>query len=109
MLRFWLKCFVIVLIFFVGVMFGLQKANSGLVNMRGYQDPQLGTAVSIENEEGLVNANILGEDLGSHDLEEKKKKLEELKAFNAFSSIGKKITAGIQESVTKIIEIAVPD
>ena len=109
MLRFWLKCFVIVLIFFVGVVFGLQKANSGLVNMRGYQDPQLGTAVSIENEEGLVNANILGEDLGSHDLEEKKKKLEELKAFNAFSSIGKKITAGIQESVTKIIEIAVPD
>ena len=109
MLRFWLKCFVIVLIFFVGVLFGLQKANSGLVNMRGYQDPQLGTAVSIEHDEGVVNADFLGEELGSHDLEEKKKKLEELKAFNAFSSIGKKITAGIQGAVTKIIELTVPD
>ena len=109
MLRFWLKCFVIVLIFFVGVMFGLQKANSGLVNMRGYQDPQLHTAVSIEHEEGVVIANFMGEDLGSHDLEEKKKKLEELKAFNVFSSIGKKVTSGIQAAVTKIIEFTVPD
>mgnify|MGYP003480061025 CR=1 FL=1 len=109
MWRFWLKCFVIILIFFVGVMFGLQKASSGLVNMRGYQDPDLNTAVSVEHEEGVVTANVLGEDLGSHDLEEKKKKLEELKAFNAFSSIGKKITAGIQRGVEKLIEWVVPE
>ncbi|MBD3109746.1 DUF3679 domain-containing protein [Bacillus sp. AGMB 02131] len=109
MWRFWLKCFGIILIFFVGVMFGLQKASSGLVNMRGYEDPELNAAVSVEHEEGVVTADILGEDLGSHDLEEKKKKLEELKAFNAFSNVGKKITNGIQQGVTKIIEWAVPE
>ena len=109
MLRFWLKCFVIVLIFFVGVMFGLQKANSGLVNMRGYQDPHLNSALSIEHEEGVVNANLLGTDMGSHDLAEKKKKLQELKAFNAFSNVGKKVTSGIQDAVTKVIELVVPE
>ena len=50
-------------------------------------------ALSInESSEGEIEASILGNDVSSHDLEKKKAELEEMKAYNFFSSIGKNVS-----------------
>ncbi len=90
-------------------MLGMQKANTGLVNMRGYDDPHLDRAVSIVKENGEVSASIMGEKVDSHDLEEKKKRLQELKAFNLFSDMGKKISDGTRDLFEKALQYIVPD
>ncbi|WP_050615830.1 DUF3679 domain-containing protein [Bacillus testis] len=109
MFRFFLTCFCLLLLFFVGVVLGMQKANTGLVNMRGYDDPSLRQAAQIRNEEGVLKPELFGKQVDSHDLEDKKKKLEEMKAFNAFSSLGKKATEGTKELTTRIIDFIVPE
>ena len=90
-------------------MLGMQKANTGLVNMRGYDHPHLDSAVSIVKENGEVSASIMGEKVDSHDLEEKKKRLQELKAFNLFSDMGKKISDGTRDIFEKALEYMIPD
>lgn len=109
MFRFFLKFLLVLVIFFVGVLLGMQKASTGMLNMRGYDDPKLYSAVSIKEQNGEVDASILGKEFNSTDLQEKKEKLEEIKAFNAFSNLGKKISDGSQQLFTKALEFIVPD
>ncbi|MEH6941190.1 YqxA family protein [Bacillus sp. JJ722] len=108
MFRFFLKFLLVLIIFFVGVLLGMQKANIGILNMRGYDDPNLYSAVSIEQHNGEVDASILGKEMKSYDLQEKKEKLEEIKAFNAFSNLGKKITESSKQFFNKVLEFIVP-
>ncbi len=41
MIRFTGKCLLIAIVMFVGVLFGMQQANSGMLDMKGYKDPSL--------------------------------------------------------------------
>lgn len=103
---FMLKSVMIAAIMFVSVLFGMQQATFGIHNMQGYQSDQFKGAFSLqESGEGQLEASILGNDVSSHELEKKKEKLEELKAFNFFSSLGKKLAEGISTLTEKIIEI----
>ena len=90
MVRFWLKCTGILLVLFLGVLIGMQQANDGMKKMKGYEDPAFNSAFHInQSEQGEMEADILGEKVTSHDIETKKEKLEEMKAFNFFSSLGR--------------------
>lgn len=109
MFRFFIKFILVVTIFFVGVLLGMQKANIGMINMRGYDDPKLYSAVSIEEENGQYNASVLGKEMDTFDLQEKKAKLEEIKAFNAFSNLGKKMSDGTKLAFNKVLEWVVPE
>lgn len=97
------------MIFFIGVILGMQKAQTGLVNMRGYDDPEFKNAAALNMEDGKIEAELMGNETASHDLLEKKKKLEEMKAFNAFSSLGKKVSDSVEKGVTKIVDILVEE
>ncbi|WP_153123355.1 YqxA family protein [Peribacillus tepidiphilus] len=92
MVKFMLKCFLLVFVLFFGVLFGMQQANDGMKKMKGYNDPQLYSAFQVKEGKSGTEASVLGQKVTSHDLEQKKKQLEEMKAFNMFSSIGKKIS-----------------
>lgn len=109
MFRFLFKCSLILLIFFIGVLIGMQKATDGMLDMRGYDDPLLYKAVSIENQNGELNAELLGQEVNTHDLQEKKERLQEMKAFNAFSNLGKKAANGIQNIFNSAIDLFVSD
>lgn len=103
MLRFSFKCFLIVLVLFFGVLLGMQQANTGMKKMKGYNDPSLYNAFTVtESDEGDIHASILGETVTSHDLAKKKEKLEEMKAYNFFSSVGK----GMSEAVSSVFKKA---
>lgn len=75
-------------------------ANDGIHKMKGYNDPNFQNAVSINEQD----TSLLGQQIGSHDLVGKKRKLEEISSYNFFSSMGKKMSDGITQASEKIIQ-----
>lgn len=98
MFRFLLKTVLLICILFFGVIIGFQEANHGLKEMKGYDDGTFSSVLSIKDSKdfGEYEATILGETVTSHDLEEKKKALEEMKTYNFFTNIAKKVTNFLQ-------------
>jgi hypothetical protein len=105
MKMFMLKFFCILAIMFISVLAGMQLANDGIHKMKGYDDPNFQNAVAINDNGERVKATFLGNEISSHDIDEKKKKLEEISAFNLFSSMGKKISEGVSTASEKLINL----
>jgi cell division GTPase FtsZ len=103
MVKFMMKCFLIVTVLLLGVLIGMQQANEGMKKMRGYNDPSLQGAFHISDNNGEVEASVLGRKVTSHDLEEKQKQLENVESFNFFSSMGEKLGNGISAIFEKIM------
>lgn len=102
---FMLKSFILASIMMVCVLFGMQQANDGIHRMKGYDDADFGNAVSLsENDKGKIEASFLGNDVDSHDFQKKKQEIEEMNAYNIFSSTGKNITKGIAELTEKTLD-----
>ncbi|MDQ0269514.1 YqxA family protein [Cytobacillus purgationiresistens] len=100
MFMFKLSC--LIALMFVSVLFGMQKANDGIHNMRGYEDPAYKSALTVgETADGELQAAILGEDVSSHDLEGKKDQLEKMQVYNFFSSLGKGLSEGTRSLTEK--------
>lgn len=99
-----LKSFLLASIMFVCVLFGMQQANDGIHRMKGYDDTDFGSAISLrESEKGKIEASFLGQDVDSHDFSKKKEEIEEMNAYNIFSSAGKNITSTIADVTQKTI------
>ncbi|MDX5474065.1 MAG: YqxA family protein [Bacillaceae bacterium] len=104
MKRFMLKCTFIAFVLFLGVLFGMQQANVGMQKMKGYDDPSFSNSVfRTTNNEGF-QSSLHGTNLTSQDIRDKQKKLEEIKTFNAFSSMGKKLAGSVSQAVDKAIK-----
>lgn len=106
MKRFTIKVVVLIFVLFFGVLMGMQYANEGLVKMKGYSDPNFDEPVSVEQTAtGEVEAQFLGNELSTHDLEAKQQRLEEVKSYNIFSSIGKALAQFITGLIKGILSI----
>ncbi|MFC0270067.1 YqxA family protein [Metabacillus herbersteinensis] len=104
MVKFMLKCFVLVSILLFGVLIGMQQANQGMLKMKGYNDPELSGAFSVENEQtGELEASILGSTVTSQDLQKKQEQLEQIEAFNFFSQIGKKFAGVVSDGASSLM------
>ncbi|WP_141431466.1 YqxA family protein [Bacillus sp. 03113] len=102
MKRFMLKVILIAIVMFISVLFGMQQANEGIHKMKGYEDANLKSAFTMkENTDGEIQASVLGRNISSHDLQSKKEQLEEMKAYNFFSSMGKNLANGITSLTEK--------
>lgn len=104
--KFMLKCFMLAILVFFGVLLGMQQANEGLKHMKGYDDPAFEGAFEIESTQEEVEASLLGQKVTSHDLAEKQKQLEEMEAFNFFSSLGRGIAEIIGNLFTGLMSAA---
>lgn len=101
---FMFKTFLLTSFMFIAVLFGMQQANEGITKMKGYHDESFKGAFTVqEKDTGELQASILGKDVSSHDLQQKKEKLEEMKAYNLFSSMGKKLSDGISALTENVI------
>jgi regulatory protein YycI of two-component signal transduction system YycFG len=100
MIKFFLKCFILICVLLVGILFGMQKASNEMEQMSASEE--LG-AFNIQKENGVIAAEILGESVDSHDLKEKQEELQEVKAFNFFSEIGEQISS----LITKVFQFFV--
>jgi hypothetical protein len=106
MKMFLFKGVILASLMFLSVLFGMQQANIGIQKMKGYEDPKFRSALTLqESEGGELQASVLGVDVTSHDLEKKKQRLEEMKAYNLFSDIGKGISNGISSGLNQIIKM----
>ncbi|WP_339146954.1 MULTISPECIES: DUF3679 domain-containing protein [unclassified Sutcliffiella] len=103
MKRFMVKCLFISLVLFLGVLLGMQQANEGMRKMKGYDDPAFsGQAFHVAETTEGINGTILGRQINSQDMKEKQEKLEGIKAYNVFSSAGKKLADGMSGMMSGI-------
>ncbi|KRG15532.1 DUF3679 domain-containing protein [Lederbergia galactosidilytica] len=101
--RFLFKSLLMVIFLAVGVLIGMNRANQGMNDMRGYTDSSFQTPVHIQTtDEGSFDAAVLGNEISSFNMNEKKEKLEEVKSFNFFSEIGK-LLADLISSIAQAI------
>ncbi|PLT30948.1 YqxA family protein [Peribacillus deserti] len=104
MVRFTFKFLLLVMVLFFGVLLGMQHANQSMKKMKGFDDPALYSAFSVnETAQGQKEASILGGKVTSHDLQEKKQQLEDMKAYNFFSQTGKKVSQGIASGFSTLM------
>ncbi len=100
-----LKSLTLVSILFIGVLLGMQYASNGILEMKGLKESSFQTPVQIQqNESGNIEASILGNEIKKETIAEKKEKLEEMKAFNFFSSIGKNLANFVSTSTKSLVE-----
>ncbi|MCL6571588.1 MAG: YqxA family protein [Bacillus sp. (in: Bacteria)] len=105
MKMFMVKSLCITALMFISVLIGMQLANDGILKMKGSDDASFQSAVSFNESDKDVLGTFLGNEISSHDLKAKQKKLEEMSAYNFFSSMGKKMSEGISSASGKIIDL----
>ncbi|WP_391560229.1 YqxA family protein [Robertmurraya sp.] len=103
MKMFMFKSILLMSLMFVSVLFGMQIANNGIVNMKGFEDPNFKGAFTINEQEENVQVSVLGNNVDSHDINKKREQLEEMEAYNFFSDLGKTLA----DIVTGIVDITI--
>ncbi len=102
---FFLKVFLLVCLMFICVLTGMQLAGNGIAEMRGYEDPGIAPAIEVkEGDGGKVETSFLGNRISSHDLEAKKKQLEEMETYNLFSSLGRTLADSVGAGVGRLLD-----
>ncbi|WP_456278225.1 YqxA family protein [Bacillus sp. AK128] len=106
MIKFSFKFFLLFTILFLGVLLGMQQANEGIRDMKGYDDPEFKGAFHLTaGQSGGLEAAVLGNNITSHDIRVKQEKLEKMEAFNFFSSMGHKLADGITSLFQKLFDL----
>ncbi|MBM6619238.1 YqxA family protein [Bacillus suaedaesalsae] len=106
MIKFTLKFSLLITFAAICILVGMQIANNGIREMKGYDDPEFKGAFHItEGHEGELEAALLGEKVTSHDIRIKQEKLEQLEAFNFFSSLGSKFADATASLFQKLIDV----
>jgi len=105
MKMFMLKTLGLAALMLISVLVGMQLANDGIHKMKGYNDSNFQNAISLNEKDRDLRATFLGNEISSHDLESKKKKLEEISTYNFFSSMGKKMSEGLSGASEKLVEL----
>lgn len=110
MKKFLLKFWLVTIALIVGVFIGMQKANEGMLQMKGYEDDYFQSPVHIsENTDGKIEAALLGNEMNFDriDLAEKKQELEELETFNFFSALGKALSNIVTTTINQLIQFII--
>ncbi len=84
----------------IGVLIGMQAANSSMKEMKGYTNPALSSPIHLKAKNGNIEASVLGKQISADTIVQKKQKLQEIKSFNLFSMLGKSLAA-VVSSVAK--------
>ncbi|GGB49976.1 DUF3679 domain-containing protein [Fictibacillus barbaricus] len=101
MTKFMLKCFGLVTLLLFGVLFGIQKAQ---FEMNELKSP------SQENVESLINLSSVESDtesetVTSHDIKSKQETLKKIDSFNVFSALGQKLSSWISSTFSVMISV----
>ncbi|WP_416729019.1 DUF3679 domain-containing protein [Fictibacillus sp. JL2B1089] len=103
MTKFMLKCFGLVTILLFGVLFGIQKAQVEMDDLKGssQESVESSTSSGIKQEETEKNPASIT----SHDIKSKQEKLSEIDSFNVFSALGQRLTSWISSAFGVMISI----
>ncbi|MCP8967183.1 YqxA family protein [Ectobacillus ponti] len=104
-MKFFVRCLVVMAVLLVSVLCGMQLANDGLKRMKGYNDPTFEQVAHITGtEDGNVEATLLGHTVT---IEEKQRRLEELRSFNAVAKTGDFLALGVQKAARFSTDIVI--
>jgi hypothetical protein len=97
-----MKTFFLTTVLLLGVFFGMQYASDGIQSMQGLNNND--KTVNEQDIEASSNQKLGNE---NDDLQKKYEQLEDLKAFNFFSSVGTLLSDGLHFVMKEIIAIAI--
>ncbi len=103
MIRFFFKCSILISVLLFGILIGMQQVGVQMDHMKGTEGNK-----ALEwkvDDNGAVEAEVLGKQITSHDIEEKQKQLEDVEAFNLFSKLGSLLSSLIKDILTLFMEI----
>ncbi|WLD92141.1 DUF3679 domain-containing protein [Alkalihalobacillus sp. AL-G] len=103
MIRFFMKSLVLVSVLLFGILLGMQQVSEQMDKMKGTESN--GALEWTIEENGKVEAEVLGQEITSHDIKEKQEKLEDIEAYNVFSDLGAKVSGFISELLTVTLTI----
>lgn len=106
MTKFFLKCFIITTVLFLGVLIGIQIASNNIAQMTGDSRYSLSNMLQQEGKTNVAHTNQENDDkeqLTSHNLEEKQKKLEQIETFNLFSQMGSKLSEALNKIFSNLL------
>jgi hypothetical protein len=96
-----LKCFGLVALLLFGILFGIQKANYEMHELKGPSNKEsvesLGSNVFEKGEKNQMAT--------SHDIKSKQETLRKVDSFNVFSALGQKLTSLISSAFSMVISI----
>lgn len=105
MKRFMAKSILFLLTLLIGVFIGMNKANEGLLEMKGYSQTSFEKPLKIvKTTEGEIETSVLGNEMPSFQLKERQEKLEEASSFNFFSEVGNFLASIVTTFFQTIIE-----
>ncbi len=103
-IRFFMKCVVLITILFIGVLIGMQKANEGMLKMKGYEDHTLSSPFTInEINDEHVEATILGKNIAVQEYQDDQKEPKDHKVNNFFFGVRKIDFSNYHDTNRKII------
>ncbi|WP_164462211.1 DUF3679 domain-containing protein [Bacillus sp. FJAT-42376] len=108
MIKFMFTSIFIAALLFLGVLMGMQMAGTGMKNLQGYDNPDMKSAFTLKSggDKQEMEASVLGQSISSHDLEEKRKQIESMDAFNPLSEAAKGISSGIEHLFSSLMKAA---
>lgn len=102
MFRFIFKTAAVILVLLFGIIIGMQEAHTGMLRMAGYDDLRFKKVLEIGGT-GEMEATILGEEISSHHLEEKKRILEEMNLNHTLTDMMNSFNEFLSELMIKIL------
>ena len=107
MARWFIRFSAALFLLFFGVLLGMQQAHRGIEKMRGYADPSLPAVIDLEkNGNGEIEAAGFGQTVAAGDLQKKQEVVRELKTFNLFSELGRRLADGATALVETLLSFA---
>jgi Protein of unknown function (DUF3679) len=105
MTKFMLKCFGLVTVLLFGVLFGIQKAQVEMEDLKGSSSSQesveSSSSPAVQQEDTEQNSAAIT----SHDIKTKQEKLNKIDSFNVFSALGQRLTSWISSAFGVMISI----
>ncbi|WLR44000.1 DUF3679 domain-containing protein [Bacillus carboniphilus] len=100
MKKFILRCVVLCLVLFIGIIVGIKQAHNGVMYIKGDESSSLSTSI-VKEDIDTTNSSLYV----NPKLSEKEKELEEIEGFNLFSQAGRKLGEGVQAALQKCINL----
>ncbi|MBY6035424.1 YqxA family protein [Fictibacillus nanhaiensis] len=101
MTKFMLKCLGLIALLLFGILFGIQKANFEMNELKGSNHTSI-----VESLNQNVTEKEDGESqLSSHDLKAKQDTLKKIDSFNVFSALGQNLTSWISSAFSVMISV----
>ncbi|MDC3415576.1 DUF3679 domain-containing protein [Aquibacillus salsiterrae] len=107
MLRIMTMFLLMVVLFLGGVVFGIDRANKGVANTRGYSPQSFNNAIEVDaSSDDQYEIKVMGENIQQVDLRDKQEKYEAIQSNHFTQALAGNLEYGVKWFYNKMIQSA---